>query len=130
MPTAAKARPTRKTKPAAVRRTEWLKVRASPVEKATIEARAQEAGIGVSEHLRQRGSEPVSGVGTRGSGASQPRGQGRGEMSPSGSTDSGDGPVSDLEARIEVKMRSNGIGKRSAEILVKRDMARERAEAV
>jgi hypothetical protein len=120
MPTAEKTRPGPKVKPAAVRRTEWLKVRCSPVEMETIRARAAEAGTSVSEHVRLRSAEPVSGVRAEGLRRSSREARGVGGNSLI-SPDSGDS----FEQRVTAKMRANGIPLRSAEILVKREMARE-----
>jgi hypothetical protein len=94
-----------KPKPAAVKRSEWIRLRVSPVEKATIEARAEEAGEEVSERLRRIGMEPVKGKPTLR--AETPAAQARG----------------DFEARVQAMARY--MPRQNAETVVRRELAKE-----
>lgn len=50
--TTAKPSPGRPAKPAALKRTEWLKLRLSTLEKEALAARAEAAGLDVSSYVR------------------------------------------------------------------------------
>lgn len=52
VPTVAKAKTGRPTKPAALKRSSWLKVRVSEDEKKLVKARAAASGLGVSDYIR------------------------------------------------------------------------------
>lgn len=71
--------------------------------------------MSVSAFVRQKAMEPVKG---------QPAV--RPELLPAAPENIGVTPSPSYEARVMGTMRSNGIPRRSAEILVKREMARER----
>lgn len=101
-------------------------IRVSEAEKALIRERADACGLGVSEYVRRSAMalEP-SAVGV---GAGRTTGKDvhtqRSTEECCASVDSS-GP-DDFEAQVRRKEQSNGVGRRSAETLVKREMTRGR----
>lgn len=96
-------------------RTERILLRVSPAEKELIRERAGGARL-MSDYIRR--------VAIEGAGA------GRAGRPPKPRRESSNlsAPAPDFEQRVTAKMRSNGVPRRSAEILVKREMARARVD--
>lgn len=106
------ARRGRKPKPTALRRTEWLKTRANPLELEAAKARAEMAGLSMADYIRRQccGAEPE----LIGRAASEVRTLRRAEEKAPGDFDA-------LVARFAATMpRTN------AEHLARREMARGR----
>lgn len=110
METAEKPRRGRRPKPAAIRRTEWLRVRITPLEEKAVQARADMAGMNVADYTRSRtcGSEPEA-IATRVAEATNQR---RAEREAPGDFDA-------LVARY-----SQTMPRRNAEIAARRELQR------